>query len=312
MTAMVALRDALSDELISVARQDDRIVVLDADLATSTKVNNFQKAFPARFLQMGVAEQNMMGTAAGLATMGFMPFTSSFAVFIAKRALDQIRVSIAQPRLNVKLIGAYTGMFTGKTGKTHQTVQDIAIMRSMPNMRIVAPCDAVDMKAALKAVVEYDGPVYIRVPRDPSPVFMPEDYKFRWGRPHILRNGGDLTIISSGVFTAKAMKIAGKLQEDGVNSRVVHLPSIKPIDEKSVVEIAEVSKLIVTIEDHSVFGGLGGAIAEILSENRPTLMKRIGINDTFCESGSNEDLICKYGFAVDEISAICKSILSSL
>jgi len=310
--ALVALRDALSNELVSIARQDERIVVLDADLATSTKVDNFQKAFPSRFLQMGVAEQNMMGTAAGLATMGFMPFTSSFAVFIAKRALDQIRVSIAQPHLNVKLIGAYTGMFTGKTGKTHQTVQDIAIMRSMPNMRIVAPCDAVDMKAVTRAVIDYDGPVYMRVPRDPSPVFMPDDYQFSWGKPHTLREGDDLTIISSGVFTAKAMKIANKLLEDGINSRVVHLASIKPIDEQSIVKIAEVSRLIVTIEDHSIYGGLGGAIAEILSENRPTLMKRIGINDTFCESGSNEDLICKYGFAVDEISAHCKTILSAL
>ena len=166
------------------------------------------------------------------------------------------------------------------------------------------------MKAVLRAVVDYDGPVYLRIPRDPSPVFMPEDYQFSWGKPYVLRDGGDLTIISSGIFTGKAMKIANKLQEEGVDCRVVHLPSIKPLDVKSIVEIAEVSKLIVTIEDHSIYGGLGGAIAEILSENRPTLMKRIGINDTFCESGSNEDLICKYGFVVDEISEQCKTIFN--
>ena len=300
-----ALRDVMSEELLKIAELDRRIIVLDADLATSTKVNTFQQRFPERFFQMGVAEQNMIGTAAGLSTLGFVPFTSTFACFLAKRALDQIRVSVAQPALNVKLLGTYGGLFTGKTGKTHQTVQDIAIMRTMPNMRVLVPGDAIEMKETLRASVEYEGPVYLRIARDPSPVFMPSHYRFQWGEPFSLRKGSDLTLISTGIFTAKALEVAERLRKAGVECGVEHLASLKPIHTESIARIARESRRLVTLENHSIMGGLGGAIAEIVCEEHPVLMKRLGVRDTFCESGSNEDLACKYGVDENQIYREC-------
>jgi len=304
-----ALREALGNELVELARKDERIVVLDADLATSTKVDTFSRVFPERFFQMGVTEQNMIGVAAGISTLGYIPFVSTFACFVAKRTLDQIRLVVAQPRLNVKLLACYTGLFTGRSGKTHQTVQDLAIMRSMPNMRVVVPGDAVEMVEVLKAVVEYEGPVYIRVARDPSPVFLPEDYKFKWGKPHTVRKGKDLTIICMGITTWRAIELAEELAREGIECRIEHVASLKPLDPEAIAGIASESRCIVTIENHSILGGLGGAVAEILAESRPTLMKRIGINDTYAESGSNDELAEKYGFGLGKMKRDCLDLL---
>jgi len=308
----ISLRDVLAKKLVELGGKNEQVVVLDADLATSTKVDEFAKAFPERFFEVGIAEQNMVGMAAGLATLGFIPFTSSFACFTAKRALDQIRITVAQPKLNVKLLGAYTGLFTGKTGKTHQSVQDIAIMRTMPNMRVVAPGDAIEMSSVLEAVIEYVGPVYIRIPRDPISVFLPKDYKFQWGKPITIKEGRDLTLISTGEFTEKAIEVAAELEKEFVHAKVIHLPSLKPIDEDAIARIALESSCIITIENHNILGGLGGAIAEIVSERSPTLIKRIGIKDVFGESASNEDLLNKYGLSTESIKKTCLDLLNKI
>lgn len=305
----VALRDALGDKLLSLGGQYENIVVLDADLATSTRVDKFADRYPHRYFQMGCAEQNLMGVAAGLASAGFIPFTSTFSCFTVKRALDQIRVTIAQPKMNVKLLGVYTGLFTGKTGKTHQTVQDIAVMRSMPNMRVVVPGDASEMNSLMDKIIRYDGPVFMAVSRDPSPVFLPGDYEFKWGEPFNLRQGKDITILSTGHFTAIALEVAGLLEKEGIESRIEHLCSIKPINKEKITNIARESTCVMTIENHSILGGLGGAIAEILSENHPKLMKIIGINDTYSETGSNEDLLKKHHLTAHDIYNQCLSLI---
>jgi transketolase len=301
----VALRDALGDKLVNLGARHEEIVVLDADLASSTRVDRFAARFPQRFFQMGCAEQNMMSVAAGLASTGLIPFTSTFSCFTVKRALDQIRVSIAQPKMNVKLLGVYTGLFTGKTGKTHQTVQDVAVMRSMPNMRVVVPGDAVELESLMDEVVRYHGPVFIAIARDPGPVFLPPDYEFRWGQPYTVRPGRDVTIFSTGTFTAIALEAARLLARDRIEARVEHLASMKPIDRSRIAEIARESRCILTLENHSVLGGLGGAIAEIVGQECPRFMKIVGIDDTYSETGSNDALLAKHHLMPHDVCEQC-------
>jgi transketolase len=310
MVEMVAGRDAFGKALVELGARDERVVVLDADLASSTKASMFGDEFPERFFQMGVAEQNMMGTAAGLATMGFIPFTNTFACFATKRATDQIRCSIAQPRLPVKVVGGYGNLFVAKSGKTHQSVQDIAVMRAMPNMAVVAPGDGVEVRKAVLAAAEYDGPVYLRLTRDPSPVVFDEAYDFAIGRAAVVREGDDVALITTGIMVGRAVEAAQRLAEEGIEAHILQVATLKPLDEEAIVAAAERTGLVVTCEEHNIIGGLGGAVAECLGEHRPTPMKRVGIADVFSESAANDALLRKYGLTSDHIAQAARTLVA--
>jgi transketolase len=304
-----ALREVWGDTLCEIIAHDPRVLVLDGDLANSTKADKVAQRFPERFLAMGIAEQNMAGVAAGLATVGFVPWLSSFAVFLAERALDQIRMTIAQTKLPVKLGANYSGMLTGYTGKTHQSVEDIAIMRAMPNMTVIAPADAEECRQAMWVATDLPGPVYFRLTRDPSPIIFDERYHFELGRGVILREGSDVALISTGVQTTRVLEAADSLETEGIHAQVLHLPTIKPLDVEAIVAAAEATEAVVTAEDHSILGGLGGAVAEVLAERRPTFVRRIGIRDTFGESGPNEALLEKYGLTAHHVAAAARELL---
>jgi len=304
-----ALRDVWADTLCDLMEDDPRIVVLDGDLANSTKADKVAQRFPERFLEMGIAEQNMAGVAAGLATAGFIPWLSSFAVFLAERDLDQVRMTIAQTKLPVKLGAAYSGMLTGYTGKTHQSVEDIAIMRCMPNMTVIAPADAEECRQAIRVATDTPGPVYFRLTRDPSPVIFDETYRFELGRAVTLREGDEICLISTGVQTTRALEAADLLKDEGIHAAVLHVPTIKPLDVQAIISMAERTDRIVTAEDHSILGGLGGAVAEVLAEHRPTRMRRVGLRDTFGESASNDALLEKYGLTPRHIAQAALEIL---
>jgi transketolase len=310
-TKDIALRDAWGQGLIDLGNDYPNLVVLDGDLANSTKADMFHAAHPDRFFEMGIAEQNMLGVAAGLATTGYVPWISTFAAFLAKRALDQIRVVIAQPSLNVKMAGSYSGILTGKTGKTHQAVQDIAVFRAMPHVVTIAPADGVELRAAMAAMMEDDRPTYLRLTRDASPVIVGEDHAFEIGKGYLLRDGDDVGIVSTGVQTVRALEAADVLSAQGIRAAVLHLPTIKPLDEGAIIALAERTGAIVTAEDHSIIGGLGSAVAEVLSENRPTRMKRIGLRDTYGESGPNDGLLEKYGLTPRHIAEAAMSLLAT-
>ena len=295
--AAAAMREVFGDTMIELCRKDDRVVLLDGDLANSTKSDKLAAAMPERFFMLGIAEQNLAGVAAGMAAVGLKPWISSFAAFVATRDLDQVRVVIAQPRLPVRLAAHYSGILTGFTGKTHQVVNDIAIMRSLPNMAVVAPCDAVEARRAMLAANDYQGPVYLRLTRDPSRVVLPDDYAFELGRAVPLRSGKDIGIISTGTQTVRAMAAADELHAAGLEAAVLHVPTIKPIDADAIVAVAQQTRCILTCEEHSIYGGLGGAVAEILAERLPTKMLRVGLRAVDGESGPNEPLINKYGLS---------------
>jgi transketolase len=307
----VGLRDAWGEQLVTLANEYPRLVVLDGDLANSTRADIFAAAHPDRFFEMGIAEQNMLGVAAGLATTGYVPWISTFAAFVAKRALDQIRVVIAQPSLNVKICGAYSGILTGKTGKTHQSVEDLAIFRAMPHVVTIAPADAVELQAAMTAMMEDDRPTYLRVTRDPSPIIFDPGYTFDFGRALMLRQGTDVGIVSTGVQTTRALEAANLLREQGVSAAVLHVPTLKPLDTDRICSLAASTGAIVTAEDHSIIGGLGSAVAETLSENIPTRIQRVGLRDTYGESGPNDSLLEKYGLTARHISEAALELLGA-
>lgn len=306
----IAMRDAWGQGLVELGNEYSNMVVLDGDLANSTKADMFQKAHPDRFFEMGIAEQNMLGVAAGLATTGYVPWISTFAAFLAKRALDQIRVVIAQPSLNVKMCGSYSGILTGKAGKTHQAMQDITVFRSMPHVVTIAPADAVELRQAMAAMMDDDRPTYLRLTRDPSPVIVGDDYRFEIGKSTLLREGDDIGIVSTGVQTVRALEAADMLAESGVKASVLHVPTIKPLDTDAILAVAERTGAIVTAEDHTILGGLGGAVAEVLAENLPTRMRRIGVRDTYGESGANDALLEKYGLTPRHIAEAAQELLS--
>ncbi len=305
-TRQASLREAFGGGLADLVAEFPQILVLDGDLANSTRADIFAARHPEKFLEMGIAEQNLMGVAAGLATLGFIPFISTFAAFAVKRAADQVRVVVAQPRLNVKICGAYTGILTGKTGKTHQSVEDIAVMRAMPQMTVVAPADGPEMRAALRAACLHAGPMYIRVTRDPSPVIFGPAYEFVLGKAVVLRDGADVALISTGVETVRALEAAELLAQEGIEATVLHVPTIKPLDVSAVVAVARRTGRVVTAEDHSILGGLGGAVAEVLGERCPTRMRRIGLQDTFGESGPDAAILEKYGLTARHIAAAAR------
>jgi len=308
---MLSPRVTFGETLVELAAKDSRILVLDGDLATSTRTDIFAAAYPERFLEMGVAEQNMLGVAAGFATLGFIPFVATLTVFLAKRALDQIRVVIAQPRLNVKMVGCYSGLLTGKTGKTHQSVQDISIFRSMPQVVSIAPIDAVELRSAMYAMVAYNGPVYLRVTRDPTPVVVGDDYTFTIGRAVVLREGSDVTLISTGTQSQRCLEAAELLATEGIQTHVLHVPTLKPLDEEAIVQAAARTGLVVTAEEHSILGGLGGAVAEVLGEHYPVPLRRVGLRDVFGESAPNDPLLEKYGLTPRHVAEAARQLLYS-
>ncbi len=294
-----ALREVWGQTLCDLTDEGANTVVLDGDLANSTRADIFADCHPGRFFEMGIAEQNMAGVAAGLATLGYTPWLSSFAAFLTSRDLDQIRVVIAQPGLDVKICGGYSGILTGKTGKTHQSVEDIATFRALPGVDVIAPADGQELRSAMRAMARSGRPTYLRLTRDASPVIFPETYEFEIGKAVLLRDGSDLGIVSTGVQTIRALEAAERLAERGIETSLLHVPTIKPLDIDAIVQIAERTNLILSAEDHSIIGGLGGAVAEVLGEHRPTRMKRVGIEDRFGESGPNDALLEKYGLSVD-------------
>lgn len=293
------LRVAFGETITKLAEHDDRIVVLDGDTGNSTRSDIFEAAHPDRYFQMGIAEQNMLGMAAGVATHGLIPVVTTFSCFIVSRAHDSIRVLIAQPALDVKLMGGYAGLLAGMTGKTHLIFDDVSILRSMPNMTIVAPADEIEASQAIESVIEQPGPAYVRLTRPASPILFDADYRFELGRLVTVRDGSDVTVFSSGTQTARVYEAARLLEGDGIDVHLVHVPTVKPLDAGAVVEHAAKTGLVMSSEEHSIVGGLGSAVAEVLGERSPLPLYRHGIQDVFGESGPNDALLEKYGISVD-------------
>ena len=298
----IATRESYGNALAELGAEYENLVVLDADLAAATKTGIFKKAFPDRHIDCGIAECNMMGIAAGLATTGKIPFASSFAMFAAGRAFEQVRNSIGYPKLNVKIGATHAGISVGEDGATHQCNEDIALMRTIPGMVVINPADDVEAKAAVRAAIEHEGPVYLRFGRLAVPVINDTpDYKFELGKGVVLREGKDVTIIATGLPVSECLAAADKLAADGVDAKVINIHTIKPLDEDLVVKAAKETGKVVTVEEHSVIGGLGSAVCDVLSEKCPTQVMKIGINDTFGESGPAVELIKKYGLDADSI-----------
>ena len=298
----IATRESYGNALAELGAEHKDVVVLDADLAAATKTGVFKKAFPERFIDCGIAESNMMGVAAGLATTGLVPFASSFAMFAAGRAFEQVRNSIGYPHLNVKIGATHAGISVGEDGATHQCNEDIALMRTIPGMVVISPADDVEAKAAVKAAYEHQGPVYMRFGRLAVPVINDRpDYKFELGKGVVLREGKDLTIIATGLPVSNCLEAAEKLAADGIDAKVINIHTIKPLDEELVVAAAKETGKVVTVEEHSVIGGLGSEVCDVLAEKAPTKVLKIGVNDTFGESGPAVELIRKYGLDTDSI-----------
>ncbi|MBE6087934.1 MAG: transketolase family protein [Clostridium beijerinckii] len=303
----VATREAHGQALKELAL-DNNVVVLEADLGKATKSIEFKKIASERYFDMGISEGDMIGTAAGLATCGKIPFASTFAMFAAGRAFEQIRNSVAYPKLNVKIVATHAGITVGEDGGSHQAIEDISLMRSIPNMVVLSPADVIEAKKAIFAAKEYNGPVYIRLGRAATPEIHTEDYEFNIGKGEVLRNGDDVAIIATGIMVAKALDAAQILSEQGINATVVNISTIKPFDSSLIVEVAKRVGKIVTVEEHSIIGGLGSTVAEALIEEYPVKIKRIGINDEFGRSGNAEVLLEKYNLTAEHIVETVKSI----
>ncbi len=303
----IATRESYGNALAELGAEFENLVVLDADLAAATKTGVFKKAFPDRHIDCGIAECNMIGIAAGLAATGKIPFASSFAMFAAGRAFEQVRNSVAYPKLNVKIGATHAGISVGEDGATHQCNEDIALMRTIPGMVVINPSDDVEAKAAVRAAIEHDGPVYLRFGRLAVPVINDTaDYKFELGKGVVLREGKDVTIIASGLPVSECMAAAEKLAADGIDAKVINIHTIKPLDEELVLAAAKETGKVVTVEEHSVIGGLGSAVCDVLSEKCPTPVMKIGVNDVFGESGPAVELVKKYGLDADSIYAKVK------
>jgi transketolase len=306
---MKALRDVFGDTLVALGWTNPNVIVLDADLANSTKADKFAMAYPDRFLQMGIAEQNFVGVAVGLASLGFVPWLSTFTVFFTHRAVDPIRMLVAQTNANVKIGAAYSGLLTGLTGKTHQDVQDIAIMRAMPDMTVLAPADAIEGEAIIRWATEFQGPVYLRLARDASPNVFDEQYRFIPGKTISLREGSDVLLISTGPQSVRCLQTAELLQGQGISAAVLHVPSIKPVNKEEIVSAAEKAKLVITVEEHTIYGGLGGMVAEILSEASPRRVVRFGIEDRWGESAPNDYLLDLFQMSPPRLSERIKKLV---
>ncbi len=305
----IATRDAYGMALVELGKKYPNIVVLDADLSCSTKTALFAKNFPERFFNMGISEQDMMGTAAGLALTGKIPFASTFAIFATGRAWEQVRQTICYSNANVKIVATHGGITVGEDGATHQALEDVALMRVIPTMTVIVPADAYETVQCINTAVDYYGPMYIRLGRSKVPSVLPAEYKFHIGKAYIFNLGKDVNIIANGIMVAEALKAAEVLNKEGISTGVANFSSVKPLDEEALLHIAKNSKLIVTTEEHSVIGGLGSAVAEFVSENHPVKVKRIGVNDTFGCSGTWKELIKFYGLTAENIINTVKNSL---
>ena len=304
----IATRDSYGKALAELGAEFDNLVVLDADLAGATKTGVFQKAFPDRHFDCGIAEANMICMAAGLSTTGLVPFASSFAMFAAGRAFEQVRNSIGYPHLNVKIGATHGGISVGEDGASHQCCEDFALMRSIPGMTVICPADDVEAKAAVRAAYEMDGPVYLRFGRLAVPVFHGEDYKFEIGKGEVIREGTDVAIIANGLLVYEAIQAGEMLAEAGINAMVINMATIKPLDEELVIEAAKKCGKVLTCEEHSVIGGLGEAVCSVLSEKCPTVVRRIGVNDEFGHSGPAVALLKQFGLSAENIVAVAKDL----
>ncbi|MFC1767207.1 transketolase family protein [Candidatus Margulisiibacteriota bacterium] len=303
-------REAYGKTLVELGKKHPNVVVLDADLSSSTKTSLFGKQFPDRFFDLGVAEQDMISTAAGIASCGKIVFASTFAVFGSGRAWDQVRVSVAYTRLNVKIVVTHGGITTGEDGATHQATEDIAIMRALPNMMVIVPADATETAKVIKELAKVHGPCYVRLSRLATPVIHEnENYDFKIGKGIVLKDGKDVTIFACGIMVAEALNAAEELGKEGIKVRVVDIHTIKPIDKELIVKCANETGAVVTAEEHSIIGGLGGAVAEVLGENAPVPMVRVGIKDMFGESGKPAELLEKYGLTSKEIISAVKTVI---
>lgn len=308
MVKIMATRDAYGEALKELGLKNKDVVVLDADLSGSTKTGVFREAYPDRFFNVGIAEQNLMGTAAGLATAGKIPFASTFAVFATGRAYEIIRNSICYPELNVKVAATHAGLTVGEDGATHQALEDISLMRSLPNMVVLNPADGIEAKQAIFKASEHNGPVYIRLGRSGVPIVFDEDYKFEIGKGVELESGKDVTIIATGIMVKKALDAKDELEKEGISTRVINMATIKPIDKDIIIKAAKETKGIVTAEEHNIIGGLGSAVAEVVVENHPVPVLRVGVEDTFGESGTGDSLLEKYGLTVQNIVEKAKKV----
>ena len=304
----IATRDSYGNALKELGAEYDNLVVLDADLAGATKTGIFLKAYPERHFDCGIAECNMVSVAAGMATTGLVPFASSFAMFAAGRAFEQIRNSIGYPHLNVKIGATHGGISVGEDGASHQCCEDFALMRSIPGMTVICPADDVEAKAAVKAAYEFDGPVYLRFGRLAVPVFHSEDYKFEIGKGEVLKDGTDVAIIANGLMTYEAIQAGQMLEEAGIHARIINMATIKPLDEELVLAAAKDCGKIITCEEHSIIGGLGEAVCGLLSEKLPTPVRRIGVNDEYGHSGPAAALLKQFGLSAEHIVEVAKEM----
>jgi len=305
----IATRDAYGQTLVELGQENENIVVLDADLSQSTKTSLFARHFPERFFNMGIAEQDLMAAAAGFSLEGLIPFASTFAIFATGRAFEVIRNSIAYPRLNVKIAASHAGLTVGEDGASHQAIEDISLMRSLPNMRVIVPADAVETKKVVRKVAQAPGPFYIRLGRPAVPVILEEEYEFKIGRALELFGGKDAYIIACGIMVSIALEAAEQLRKDGLDVGLINMSTIKPLDEEMIVKVAEKSGALVTAEEHSVIGGLGSAVAEVLVKRYPVPLEMVGIGDKFGESGKPDELLHNYGLTSQAVyDAVLKVI----
>ena len=306
MDKKVATRKSYGEALAQLGKENPNVVVLDADLACATKTDMFAKQFPDRFFDMGIAEANMMATAAGFATCGKIPYASTFAVFAAGRAYDQIRNSICYPKLNVKICATHCGVTVGEDGATHQMIEDLSLMRTLPNMTVMSTSDDTQTKWAIKEIAKIQGPVYLRLARMETPILYDENTKFEIGKAIQIGEGTDGTVFATGITVSEAIKAQEILKQEGINIRVVDMHTIKPIDKEIIIKSAKETKKLISIEDHKIIGGLGSAISEVLTEEYPTKLIRLGIKDVFGKSGKAEELIKYFGITADNIIEIMK------
>ena len=310
MTEKLAQRNYYGKALAELAKEDPKVVVMDADLAGSTKTSDFQKVCPERFVEVGIAEANMIGIAAGLAASGKTVFASTFGVFATGRCWEQIRLAVAYPKLNVKIVATHCGISVGEDGASHQALEDIAIMRALPNMVVVAPADAYEAFAATKALAKYNGPAYMRMGRADFPTILEPDMEFQIGKASVLREGTDVTIVGCGQMVSFCMDAAETLQAEGISAEVINMSTIKPLDTETLIASVSKTGCCVTAEEHSIIGGLGSAVAEALCDSTCVPLERVGTKDTFGESGKPADLMVKYGLTADDIVAAAKKSVS--
>ena len=312
MAGKVATRNAYGEALVELAEKYPELVVLDSDLAGATMSKFFAAAHPERFFDCGIAECNMTGIAAGMAAAGLKPFTNTFAMFAAGRAYEQVRNSVAYPGLNVKVVGSHGGVSVGEDGATHQCIEDFALMRAIPGMMVLCPCDGHEMRLAVEALLNYDGPAYMRLQRSATEVFTDEiaDYKFELGKGVTLTEGSDVAIIANGLMVSLAMKAAEQLKAEGINARVINMHTIKPLDDELVIKAAQECGCVLTCEEHSTIGGLGGAVCELLSEKCPVPVVRLGVNDEFGRSGTAAAVLEYYGLTAENIACKAKAAMA--